>query len=119
MRIRLVEPIEAAPTVTHNHSKVRVALEHVAVPQELRRQVLFGVETELIVVWYHPEAPVQRVRAMHDDRNAPLLTLFIQRIPVCLVHAWGGASPARVRTGIRGDEAEIFYAPLQLAEYVG
>src|SRR5579859_2116723 len=118
MRIRLVEPIQTATAVTNNHAQLREALENVPVPQELRREVLLGVETQLVVVRHDTEAAVERIRPVHDDRNAPLLALLIQRVPVRLVHPGRGAASAWIRTGIGGDEAKVLDAPFQFAKYV-
>ena len=81
--------------------------------------VLLGVEAELIVVRYDAEAAVERVGAVNDDRNAPLLALGIQRMPVRLVHARRFAPTTRIRAGIGSNKPEVLHAPLELAEDVG
>ena len=73
LRAMSIEPIEATAAVTDDDLQLRVALEHVAVAEELGGQVLLGVEAELVVVRDDSEAAIKGVRAMDDEhwRSCP------------------------------------------------
>jgi len=118
MRVGLVETIQPTAAVAHDDAQLGVALEDVTVTQELGGQVLLGVKAELVVVGHHAEASVERVGAVDDDRQAPLLAPFVQRVPVLLVHARCRATAAGIRTGVGRNEAQIFNAALELGEDV-
>ena len=113
-----MEAIQPAATVAHHHLQLGEALEDVAVAEELGGQVLLGVEAELIVVGHDAEASIQRIGAVHDDRDAPLLAFRVQRVPVRLVHTRRGASASRIGAGVGGDETQVLDAPLELTEHV-
>src|SRR5206468_1715890 len=84
--VGLVEAIQPAAAVAYDDAQLGKTLEDVAVAEELGRQVLLGIEAELVVVRDNAEAAIERVGAVDDDRNTPLLALGIERMPVRLVH---------------------------------
>src|SRR5215203_6636917 len=105
MRIGRDEAIERATTVTHHDLQIREAIEDVAMREELGRQVLLPDETDLVVLRDDANALVLAVGAVHDDRQAALLALGVDRVPIVLVHAGSSAQTLGVRSQVDSLEA--------------
>src|SRR6266481_3732796 len=112
------EPVEGTAAMTGDNPEFWVPVKDLAVGQTLHGPVLLGHERDLIVLWDHPVARIERVGAVNDDGDVESLAALVEREPVGIVHARGGAAPPRIGTHVRGDEAELVDAAIKLANAV-